>query len=97
MHRYREVSDATFVVFLVTGAILTFDRLASGAGPLYAIVLGVKVLAAVVAYQYAVSWRHARLSTHVRAPYLVLIFGAICVLLAAVLKGVFESGLRSAL
>ncbi|MBV9175382.1 MAG: hypothetical protein JOZ81_35445, partial [Chloroflexi bacterium] len=55
--RYKELVELTLIVFLATGAVLTFDRLSRGAGGVYAAVLALKVLCAAVAYQYAFRWR----------------------------------------
>ncbi len=90
--RFKEVTEITLLVFLATGAVLTFDRLSKGAGSVYAAVLAVKVLLAVLAYQFAFRWRRAGLSAISPDGRLVLVFGAGAVLLAAVLKGVFDSG-----
>jgi hypothetical protein len=93
--RFKEITEVTLLVFLATGAILTFDRLSRGAGGVYAAILAAKVLLAVVAYQYAFLWRRRGLAIGASAGRIVLIAGAAVVLLAAVLKGVFESGVRS--
>ncbi len=91
--RFKEVTEITLVVFLATGAVLTFDRLSRGAGGVYAVVLALKVLFGVVTYQFAFRWRRAGLLPSGREGRVVLVFGTGAVLLAAVLKGVFESGL----
>lgn len=93
--RFKEVTELTLLVFLATGAILTFDRLSLGAGGVYAVVLAFKVVCSVVAYQFAFRWRRVGLPVGALDGRLVLIFGAAAVLLAAVLKGVFDSGVRS--
>jgi hypothetical protein len=93
--RYKEVTELTLLVFLATGAVLTFDRLSQGASALYAAILVVKVVCGVLAYQYAFRWRRVALPVGGLDGRLVLVFGAAAVLLSAVLKGVFESGLRS--
>ena len=93
--RFKEIIELTLLLFLATGAILTFDRLSRGAGGIYAGVLAAKVLLAAVAYQYAFVWRRRGLTVGAPAGRTVLIAGAAAVLLAAVLKGVFESGVRS--
>jgi hypothetical protein len=93
--RFKEVVELTLLVFLATGAVLTFDRLSRGAGGVYAAVLALKVACSVVAYQYAFRWRRVGLPVGALDGRIVLIFGAVTVLLAAVLKGVFDSGLRS--
>ena len=93
--RFKEITEVTLLVFLATGAILTFDRLSRGAGGIYAAVLAAKVLLGAVAYQYAFLWRRRGLAVGASDGRTVLIAGAAAVLLAAVLKGVFESGVRS--
>jgi hypothetical protein len=50
------------------------------------------VLCAVLAYQFAFMWRRHRFATAEGRP--VLVFGAGAMLLAAVLKGIFDSGQR---
>jgi hypothetical protein len=93
--RFKEITEVTLLVFLATGAILTFDRLSRGAGGVYAAVLVAKVLLAVVAYQFAFLWRRRGLAVGAPDGRTALIAGTAAVLLAAVLKGVFESGVRS--
>ena len=44
--RFKEITELTLLVFLATGAVLTFDRLSRGAGGVYAGVLALKVVAA---------------------------------------------------
>jgi hypothetical protein len=95
--RFKEVTELSLLVFLATGAILTFDRLSHGAGGLYAAVLALKVACAVVAYQFAFRWRRVGLPVGGLDGRVALIFGAATVLLAAVLLGVFESGLSSSI
>jgi len=95
--RFKEVTELTLLVFLATGAVLTFDRLSRGAGGLYAGILALKVVCAVVAYQFAFRWRRVGLPVGGLDGRIILIFGAMAVLLAAVLKGVFESGVSSSI
>jgi putative copper export protein len=45
--RFRELVQLAIVTLLVTGAIITFDRLQLEPGPSYAIVLGIKVALAI--------------------------------------------------
>ena len=96
-HRFKELTELTMIVFLATGAVLSFDRLGRGAGAVYAAVLALKVVCAVVAYQFAFRWRRVGLPVDALDGRMVLIFGAASVLLAAILKGVFDSGVRSAI
>ncbi len=92
--RFKEVAEITLVVFLASGAVLTFDRLSHGAGGVYAALLALKVLFGAVAYQFAFRWRRAGLAASSGDGQVSLAFGAGAVLLSAVLIGVFESGLR---
>jgi hypothetical protein len=91
--RFKEVTELTLLVLLATGAVLTFDRLSRGAGSVYAAILALKVACAAVAYQFAFRWRRAGLPVGGLDGKVVLLFGAATVLLAAILKGVFEVGL----
>jgi hypothetical protein len=93
--RFKEVTELSLLMFLATGAILTFNRLSLGAGGVYAVVLALKVACSVVAYQFAFRWRRVGLPVGALDGRIVLIFGAAAVFLAAVLKGVFDSGVRS--
>ena len=93
--RFKEVTELTLLVFLASGAVLTFDRLSRGAGGVYAAVLALKVACAVLAYQFAFRWRRVGLPVGGVDGRIVLIFGIAAVLLAAVLKGVFDSGVSS--
>jgi len=93
--RYKEVIELSLLVLLASGAVLSFDRLSHGAGGLYAAVLALKVVCAAVAYQFAFRWRRVGLPVGGLDGRIVLVSGAATVLLAAVLKGVFESGVSS--
>ena len=95
--RFKEITELSLLVLLATGAVLTFDRLSHGAGGLYAGVLALKVVCAVVVYQFAFRWRRVGLPVGGVDGRIVLMFGTATVLLAAVLKGVFESGVSSAI
>jgi hypothetical protein len=94
--RFKEVTELTLLVFLATGAVLTFDRLSRGAGGVYAAVLALKVACAVVAYQFAFRWRRIGLPVGGLDGRILLIFGTATVFLAAVLKGVSDVGIGSA-
>ena len=93
--RFKEVVELTLLMFLATGAVLSVDRLSRGAGGLYAGVLALKVLCGAVAYQYAFRWRRVGLPVSGLDGRIVLISGSAAVLLAAILKGVFDSGVRN--
>jgi hypothetical protein len=92
--RFKELSDITLIVFLVTGAILSVDRLSQGAGWVYGGTLALKIALSLLAYQFAFKWRRAGLPADAREARLLIGSGAGVILLAAVLKGIFESGLR---
>jgi hypothetical protein len=92
--RFKEVTELSLLVFLATGAVLSFDRLSNGAGAVYALVLVVKVACSVGAYQFAFRWRRAGLGAFDLNGRLVLILGGAAVLLAALLTEIFEYGLR---
>lgn len=94
--RFKDITELSLLVLLATGAVLTFDRLSSGASTLYALILAAKVACAVVAYQAAFRWRRSGLMVRSTSGRVVLMAGVAAVLLAAVLNGVFASGLRGA-
>jgi uncharacterized membrane protein len=94
--RFREVTELTLLVLLATGAVLSFDRLSRGAGGMYAAILAAKVLCAVLTYQFAFRWRRVGLPVGALDGRIALIFGGVTVFLAAVLKGVSDSGVSSA-
>jgi uncharacterized membrane protein len=95
------------VVFIVSGAILTFDRLASrGATTAYGVVLAVKVALALWMFSIAQSvgrrrkakpatGRGAALLRMLGSPQMLLWLGAIVVLLAAILKTLYETRLAN--
>jgi uncharacterized membrane protein len=93
------------VVFIVTGVILTVDRLSSrGATTAYGIVLAVKIALALWMFAIAQSigrrrrakpatGRWAEALRALGSPQLLLWLGAIVVLLAAILKTLYEAQL----
>jgi uncharacterized membrane protein len=97
--------NAAIVVFIVSGVFLTFDRLANrGATPAYGIVLAFKVGLACWTFAIAQGLRRrrvlrsdagwlARVRWQLGSPRLLLWLGAIIVLLAAVLKVLYEAAL----
>jgi uncharacterized membrane protein len=110
--QFREVVEASLVVLVVSGAILTFDRLSSGAAtPLYLGILAVKIVLAIamcwLAWELGWAGRHrvgASRSSAVRrtaltawlAPSrLILVLGVVVMLLAVVLRQVFEANLTA--
>jgi hypothetical protein len=93
--RFKDIVEVTLLVFLATGAVLAFERLSHEPGPVYAVLLVLKLAASVAAYQCAFQWRRRGLRAASTEGRLVLGFGAAAVLLAAALLEVFEHGLRS--
>ena len=92
---FKELVDLSLVVFVISGGLLTFERLSSGAvGSAYVVVLGIKVLLSVLLYRWAVQVRRGRGWASPEARLLVGV-GFLVVLLAAVLKSLYEGGLRS--
>lgn len=92
---FKELVDLSVVVFVVSGTLLTFERLSSGAaGTSYAVLLGVKVLLSVLVYRWALQVRRDRGWDSLEAKLLVG-SGFLVVLLATVLKNLYEGGLRA--
>ena len=92
---FRELVDLSLVVFLVSGALMTFERLSSGAaGTLYVVLLGVKLLLSFLLYRWAFALRRGR-GWESRDAKLMVGAGFLVLLVAALLKTVYEGGLRS--
>ena len=90
----REVVQTSLVVFLVSGAILTFERLSRGAaGPTYVGLLGLKLVLAIAMYQVAFRFRRAEGGRRVLGLRWVVGLGLAIVLLAAALKWIYERAL----
>jgi uncharacterized membrane protein len=90
----REMVQAALVVFLVSGTILTVDRLSHGAaGPAYAVVLALKIVLAVVMFQVGYRFRGARGERRLRGLRWLLALGLTIVLLAALLKSLYDQAL----
>lgn len=108
---FRDVVEASLITLLITGVLLTFERLSSGAASgLYLAVLAVKIALALVMFWLAweLGWagrrraagrvrgrdqRRGRLGRWLAPSHLVLTLGVVVVLLAAVLRQIFEAGL----
>ena len=98
--------NAAIVVFIVSGVLLTFDRLANrGATIEYGIVLALKIGLALWMFGIAqglgrrrkrrpAAGRTAAIRQFLGSPRLLLWLGAITVLLAAILKAIYEAALR---
>jgi uncharacterized membrane protein len=93
----REIVQTALVVFLVSGAILTVERLSHGAASstTYVWLLALKIALAVVMFQVGFRFRGARGARRVRGLQLMAALGLAIVFLATVLKWVFERALLS--
>jgi putative copper export protein len=90
----REVVQGALIVFLVSGAILTFERLSRGAaGTAYVVTLGSKIVLSLFMFQVGYRFRRARGARRVRGLKLLAALGLLIVLLATVLKWLFERAL----
>ena len=97
---FRPIVVTAIAVLIVTGVILTVDRLTSdAAGIAYTIVLVAKILLAV--YAFAIAWllprrpgnATARIGRALSGPAALTIVGVIVIGLADVLAWLFEQGL----
>lgn len=90
----REIIQAALIVFLVSGAILTFERLSRGAaGTVYVITLAVKIILSLVMFQLGFRFRRARGVRRVRGLKIMVALGVTIVLLATVLTWLYERAL----
>jgi uncharacterized membrane protein len=90
----KEIVETSLVVFLVTGAILTFERLSRGAaGASYVAVLGIKILLAVAMFQLAFRFRRATGRARALGLRWLSGLGVAILLLAALLKAIYERAL----
>ncbi len=97
--RFRELVNTAVAVLLVSGMVLTFDRLSSPAATTaYALVLGTKIVLALLAFYLALELGGGRrvsirLGRHlVGAPELILGIGLVIYLLVAILRLLYERG-----
>jgi hypothetical protein len=91
---FREVADLCLVVFLASGALLTFERLSSGAASsLYVALLAVKVVLSLLLYRWVFQLRQTAAWRSAAPSYLIGV-GALVLFLAVVLKTLFEAALR---
>ena len=92
---FKELVDLSLVVFVISGGLLTFDRLSSGAaGTSYVAVLGLKLLVCLLLYRWAFQVRRGR-GWHSLEARLMVGAGFLVVFLATVLKTLYEYGLRA--
>ncbi|MCC7104478.1 MAG: hypothetical protein IT307_04985 [Chloroflexi bacterium] len=92
---FRELVDLSLIVFAISGGILTFDRLSSGAAStLYVGVLGAKLVAVALMYTWAFQLRRASSGWNSPRARRMVGAGLAAVLLASVLKTLWESALH---
>jgi putative copper export protein len=90
----REIVQTALVVFLVSGAILTFERLSRGAASsTYVTLLGIKIVLSVAMFQVGFRFRGARGPGRIRGLRIMAALGLVIVLLATVLKWLYERAL----
>ena len=90
----REIIQAALVVFLVSGAVLTVERLSrSAAGTAYVLTLAVKIVLSLVMFQVGFRFRRARGARRVRGLKILAGLGVVIVLLATILKWLYERSL----
>jgi hypothetical protein len=90
----REIVQTALVVFLVSGAILTFERLSRGAATsTYVTLLGIKIVLSAVMFQVGFRFRGVRGSARIRGLRIMAALGLVIVLLATVLKWLYERAL----
>ena len=93
----REIVQTALIVFLVSGALLTFERLSRGAaGTTYVEILLLKVVLSVVMFQVGFRFRGARGARRVRGLRILAGLGLVIVLLATLLKWLYERALLPA-
>lgn len=91
----REIVQTALVVFLVSGAILMFERLSHGAAAnsTYVALLALKIVLSVAMFQVGFHFRGVRGARRVLGLQVMAALGLSIVLLATVLKWVFERSL----
>jgi putative copper export protein len=90
----REIVQSSLVVFLLSGAILTFERLSYNVvGTAYVSVLGLKIVLAVAMVQIAFRSRRSNPARRTTGSRWVLALGITILFLAALLKSIFERSL----
>jgi hypothetical protein len=90
----REIVQTVMIVFLVSGAILTVDRLSRSAADLtYVLMLGIKVVLSLAMFRVGFQFRSARGRRRVIGLRIMAGLGLVIVLLATVLKWRYERAL----
>jgi uncharacterized membrane protein len=92
----REIVQTSLIVFLVSGALLTFERLSRGAaGTTYVWLLVLKVVLALVMFQVGFRLRGARGIRRITGLRWLAGLGIAIIVLASILKWVYERALLS--
>ena len=92
----RDIVQTALVVFLISGAILTFDRLSRGAATTaYVTLLGVKLLLSITMFQVAFRFRATAGPTRLLGLRLVAGLGLLILFAASLLKTLYERALLS--
>jgi uncharacterized membrane protein len=90
----REIVQASLIVFLMTGMLLTFDRLSRvGADASYVALLGLKVVLAIGMFQLGFRLRGADGRRRELGLRWLAGLGLAIIFLASLLKSIFERGL----
>ena len=90
----REIAQNSLIVFLASGAILTFDRLSSRAATTtYVLILLFKIVLAVMMFQVAFRLHRAAGSRRLIGLRLLAALGLAILFLAALLKSIYERAL----
>ena len=90
----REIVQTALIVFLVSGAILTVERLSRGAaGAWYVALLGLKLLLAIAMFQLAFRFRRATGQRRVLGLQWIGGLGVAILFLASALKWIYERAL----
>ena len=90
----REIVQASLIVFLITGMLLTFDRLSrAGADASYVALLGFKVILAIGMFQLGFRLRGADGTRRELGLRWLAGLGLAIIFIASLLKSIFERGL----
>ncbi len=91
---FRELAQVGTAIFVITGALMAFERLSSGSvPPAYALLLAAKVLLAMFMFHLALQMQR-RPGTGVGPWRAMFAVGSTVVLLAIILRTIYEARLR---
>ena len=89
----RLIVDLSLPIFLISGGLMTFERLGGGVGTTYVVVLGVKLLLSVLIFRWALMVRRSGGWAGSAAGFMVG-SGIGVIFLAGLLKTLYEAGSR---